>query len=77
MKKENTFLDKDRCKIDIIADVINPLYSMRVLSFAKIPDGLGITLVQRVPGGWIFYNYNETQATFVPFNNEFQNKKLQ
>jgi hypothetical protein len=48
------------------------LYSMELFQFECIPDGLSKTIVKRVPGGWIFYNYNETQTTFVPFNNEFK-----
>lgn len=27
---------------------------------------------QRVPGGWIYYESHYNIATFVPFNNEFQ-----
>jgi len=56
-------------------EIYKGLYSMKLLEFASIPDGLSKTYVKRVPGGWIFYNYNETQATFVPFNNEFQNAR--
>ena len=48
------------------------LYSMELLEYQWIPDGISKTFVTRVPGGWIFHNYNESQATFVPFNNEFK-----
>jgi len=75
MNKENETLDNPQNGNDFIADVSERLYSMKLLEFASIPDGLSKTYVKRVPGGWIFYNYNETQATFVPFNNEFQNAR--
>jgi hypothetical protein len=71
MSKEN--VSKKEKDNGFLADVSERLYGMKLLEFASIPDGLGKTLVKRVPGGWIFYNYSETQATFVPFNNEFQN----
>lgn len=75
MSKENKTLDKQQTSNDFIADVSERLYSMKLLEFASIPNGVGKTYVKRVPGGWIFYNYNETHATFVPFNNEFQNAR--
>ena len=75
MSKENKTSDKHEHGNDFRADVSERLYSMELLEFASIPDGLSKTYVKRVPGGWIFYNYNETHATFVPFNNEFQNAR--
>ena len=75
MENTNETLIKNENGNDFIADVSERLYSMKLLEFASIPDGLSKTYVKRVPGGWIFYNYNETQATFVPFNNEFQNAR--
>ncbi len=75
MSKEKQTSDKQQNGNDFIADVSERLYSMRLLEFASISDGLSKTYVKRVPGGWIFYNYNETHATFVPFDNEFQNAR--
>jgi hypothetical protein len=75
MNKENETLDNPQNGNDFITDVSERLYSMKLLEFASIPDGLSKTYVKRVPGGWIFYNYNETHATFVPFNKEFQNDR--
>lgn len=39
----------------------------------KLFDGMiiGATYVQRVPGGWIFYNHDEKAMCFVPYNDEF------
>ena len=54
------------------------LYGLELHAFIK-SSGFYIT---RVPGGWIYETYADgngwcdiVTSVFVPFNNEFQNKK--
>ena len=75
MSKENKTSDKQQNKKDFVDDVSERLYSMKLLEFASIGNGSIKTHVKRVPGGWLFYNYDTTQGIFVPFNNEFQNAR--
>lgn len=50
----------------------NGLYSMKLFQFDVFYFDKYKHFVKRVPGGWIFYNYNETQMVFVPYSDEFK-----
>ena len=47
------------------------LYSMKLLEWKQIKAEGVIFTVIRVPGGWIFENYNEGARCFVPYSEEF------
>jgi hypothetical protein len=47
------------------------LYSMNLLEWKNIKADDVKIIVTRVPGGWIFENYNEGARCFVPYSNEF------
>lgn len=55
---------------------IKNFYSLRPFTEIKI----GRQLITRVPGGWIFTNYNSGEkelsmtSVFVPYNDEFKPK---
>ena len=47
------------------------LYSMKLLEWKQIEVDRIKFSVTRVPGGWIFENYNEVARCFVPYSEEF------
>ena len=67
--------NQNECPYEAMA---KELYSMKCLEFKKIEQNPGsnwghVHYVQRVPGGWLFYDIKDNRV-FVPFNNEFQPK---
>ena len=45
------------------------IYELSLHELIKVKWSLYVT---RVPGGWLYEGPDDTYATFVPFNNEFQ-----
>lgn len=55
--------------------MVDNIYNLKLHEVAVINSELHVI---RVPGGWIyesFINDKSISSVFIPFNNEFQNKK--
>jgi len=61
--------------------IISDIYKMELHDKITVsdPSRVGLMEIIRVPGGWVYSldypGYGQSPTVFVPFNNEFENKK--